>query len=92
MWNIIVNNHISKLKLMIITISFNNDKGLSIKHPTYSVCIFTEKQRLTEELSRVTGVENVGGDIFESIPNGDAIFMKVCFEFENDIFFLTKFL
>lgn len=32
----------------------------------------------------------LGGDIFESIPNVDAIFMKVCFEFEDDICFLTK--
>lgn len=26
---------------------------------------------------RVSGVENVGGDMFESVPRGDAIFMKV---------------
>lgn len=25
-----------------------------------------------------TGVEHVGGDMFEKIPSGDAIFMKVC--------------
>lgn len=25
----------------------------------------------------LTGVEHIGGDMFESVPKGDAIFMKV---------------
>ena len=28
-------------------------------------------------LNFVASVENVGGDMFESVPQGDAIFMKV---------------
>lgn len=27
----------------------------------------------------IAGIEHVGGDMFESVPNGDAIFMKVNF-------------
>lgn len=30
-------------------------------------------------LIRVAGVEHVGGDMFGSVPKGDAIFMKVSF-------------
>lgn len=29
----------------------------------------------------LAGVEHVGGDMFEKVPNGDAVFMKVCFDF-----------
>jgi hypothetical protein len=32
----------------------------------------------------LAGVEHVGGDMFESVPKGDAIFMKVSeYEFFN---------
>ena len=33
----------------------------------------------------LVGVEHVGGDMFESVPKGDAIFMKVS-EYEYDFF------
>lgn len=36
---------------------------------------------LTERFWFRVGVEHVGGDMFESVPEGDAIFMKVAFAF-----------
>ena len=36
----------------------------------------------------LAGVEHVGGDMFEKIPNGDAIFVKVGF-LNNDIFLVA---
>lgn len=36
---------------------------------------------LTERSWFRVGVEHVGGDMFKSVPEGDAIFMKVAFAF-----------
>lgn len=36
---------------------------------------------LTERFWFRVGVEHVGGDMFKSVPEGDAIFMKVAFAF-----------
>lgn len=41
-------------------------------HVGYKSCWF-----LRVVLSFCAGVSHVGGDMFDSIPNGDAIFMKV---------------
>ncbi len=43
--------------------------------------------RLKDVLIYVAGVKHVAGDMFESVPKGDAIFLKVNFEF----FFLAFF-
>lgn len=34
---------------------------------------------MTLKLRKFAGVEHVGGDMFVSVPKGDAIFMKVSF-------------
>jgi hypothetical protein len=34
-------------------------------------------------LTYVAGVEHLGGDMFESVPKGDAIFLKVSFIFSG---------
>jgi len=36
----------------------------------------------------LAGVEHVGGDMFESVPKGDAIFMKVS-EYEYELLFIV---
>jgi len=36
----------------------------------------------------LAGVEHVGGDMFESVPKGDAIFMKVS-EYKYELLFLV---
>jgi hypothetical protein len=36
----------------------------------------------------LAGVEHVGGDMFKSVPKGDAIFMKVS-EYEYELLFMV---
>lgn len=36
------------------------------------------QHKLTIAIYPIIGVEHVGGDMFISVPKGDAIFMKVC--------------
>jgi hypothetical protein len=44
-------------------------------------CVFKFEQSFTHSLppisKRFTGVDHIGGNMFESVPSGDAIFMKV---------------
>lgn len=43
------------------------------------------------ELITFVGVEHVGGDMFASVPSGDAIFMKVIFfNFSSIIFSFSE--
>lgn len=61
---------------------------MKFSHPnTHSVCVLFMMHKvhvgykscwfLRVVLSFCAGVSHVGGDMFDSIPNGDAIFMKV---------------
>ena len=50
----------------------------------YKYTRYVDKKKV---LTYATGVEHLGGDMFESIPIGDAIFMKVSFIFYIHFFF-----
>ncbi|XP_026445853.1 caffeic acid 3-O-methyltransferase-like isoform X2 [Papaver somniferum] len=46
-------------------------------------------KKITAKYPQLKGVENVGGDMFVSVPRGDAIFMKVTVSFLGNILRLT---
>ncbi|CAL0302200.1 unnamed protein product [Lupinus luteus] len=53
------------INLKLITSKYPNVKGINFDLP-----------HVIEHAPPYDGVEHVGGDMFESVPNGDAIFMK----------------
>ena len=53
-----------------------------------SLFIVVNLYLIEERPSCIAGVEHVGGDMFVSVPKGDAIFMKVSFQICN-IYFLS---
>ena len=53
----------------------------------YKYTRYIDKKKV---LTYATGVEHLGGDMFESIPIGDAIFMKVSFIFYILFFFFLE--
>ncbi|KAL8188566.1 hypothetical protein R6Q57_029854 [Mikania cordata] len=54
--------------LNMITSKHTSLKGINFDLP-----------HVIEDATTYHGIEHVGGDMFESVPNGDAIFMKVIF-------------
>ncbi|CAI0445143.1 unnamed protein product [Linum tenue] len=53
-----------------ITSKYPNVKGINFDLP-----------HVIRQAPSIPGVENVAGDMFESVPQGDAVFMKVIFHF-----------
>ncbi|KAF1869804.1 hypothetical protein Lal_00017381 [Lupinus albus] len=58
------------INLNIITFKYPHLHGINFDLP-----------HIIEHAHTYAGVEHVGGDMFESVPHGDAIFMKVSFSF-----------
>jgi hypothetical protein len=42
-----------------------------------SICIETTYIKIIDLYFNIAGVTHVGGDMFESVPDGDVIFLKV---------------
>ncbi|KAK1273929.1 Caffeic acid 3-O-methyltransferase [Acorus gramineus] len=54
-------------------------KKIVTKHPNIKGINF-DLPHVTDVAPPIPGVEHVGGDMFESVPTGDAIFMKNCYK------------
>ncbi|KAE9593431.1 putative O-methyltransferase COMT-type, S-adenosyl-L-methionine-dependent methyltransferase [Lupinus albus] len=65
------------INLNLITSKYPHLRGINFDLP-----------HIIEHAPTYAGVEHVGGDMFESVPHGDVIFMKVGFSFcRQELFF-----
>ncbi|CAN8248235.1 unnamed protein product [Cochlearia groenlandica] len=59
-------------------------KMIVSKHPNLEGINF-DLPHVIEDVPTYTGIEHVGGDMFESVPKGDAIFMKwICHDWSDE--------